>query len=132
MPDNVFRGGPAAGLASVCAVALAAAVLCPRALEAQGLTLRLAPEAHAFRWDEALALNDATFLGGGLSIGFGRYVTLRGAYGAGGTVETAFARAGFLADDGTAPNENDVQVSLFSANVLFRLGDRRIAPVLSR
>ncbi|GMV04066.1 MAG: hypothetical protein AMXMBFR53_03470 [Gemmatimonadota bacterium] len=110
-------------------VALGVAV--PHALAAQGLTLRIAPEANTFRWDDALALEDATFFGGGLSMGFGRYVLLRGAYATAGTMGTSFADAGFLADDGSELDENGVKASLISGSVLFRLGDQRVAPVLA-
>jgi outer membrane protein OmpA-like peptidoglycan-associated protein len=122
-PGLALRG-PLPFIALVSAVAVASPV------SGQGLRLRVAPEATTVRWDDALGLQNATFFGGGLALDFGRYVTLRGTYGTAGTVGTAFARADFAADDGSPLEENQVKTSLFSTSVLFRLGARRVAPLL--
>ena len=110
---------------------VAAAGFPPSSLSAQGLTLRVAPESSTIRWDQAMGLKDGAFLGGGLSMGFGRFVLLKGAYGTAGTLNTAFGRAGFTAADGSSLDENQVKASLVSASVLLRMGNQRVAPVLS-
>jgi outer membrane protein OmpA-like peptidoglycan-associated protein len=115
-------------VASLLAAALGIA---PLALAGQGMTLRVAPDATVVRWGETVGLENAALLGGGLSLGFGRYVTLRGSYGTAGVLDTRFAGVGLLADDGSTLDENEVNTSLFSAGVLFRLGNRRVAPILS-
>ncbi|HSW28638.1 MAG TPA: hypothetical protein VLH75_03995, partial [Longimicrobiales bacterium] len=118
------------GVTRFAAAALAAALLAPAALGAQGLTVRVAPEASAVRWEEKVGIEDATFLGGGLSLGFGRYVTLRGSYRTAGTVGTAFSASGYRPFDSSL-RENRVRASLWSSGVLFRLGAGRVAPVLA-
>ena len=110
--------------------ALAAALLVPTALAGQGLAVRVAPEASAVRWEEKVGIEDATFLGGGLSLGFGRYVTLRGSYRTAGTVGTAFSASGYRPFDSSL-RENRVRASLWSSGVLFRLGAGPVAPVLA-
>lgn len=97
---------------------------------AQGITLRVAPELSGIRWDDETALEDATFIGGGLSLGFGRYVTLRGSYRRAGTLGTEFAEAGYRPFDSSL-RENRVTTSLFSSTVLFRLGGGTVAPVVT-
>lgn len=128
-PTVVPRGArtaklPVGLLAALLGVFLAAAG--PAA--AQGITLRVAPELSGIQWGEGTALEDATFFGGGLSLGFGRYVTLRGSWRRAGTLETAFLDAGYRPFD-SALRENRVSTSLFSSTVLFRLGDGAVAPV---
>ncbi|NJD18371.1 MAG: hypothetical protein FIA95_03690, partial [Gemmatimonadetes bacterium] len=121
----------AVALAAVLAAAsLAGTLLAPSSAGAQGLTVRVAPEASAVRWKKEVGIEDATFLGGGLSLGFGRYVTLSGSYGTAGTLSTAFSASGYRPFDSSL-RENRVRASLYSSRVLFRLGDRRVAPVLA-
>ncbi|MHB1193620.1 MAG: OmpA family protein [Longimicrobiales bacterium] len=126
MPPHTAPLGPTRATAAV----VAAALLAPSALGAQGLTVRVAPEASATRWEEEVGIEDATFLGGGLSLGFGRYVTLRGSYRTAGTVGTAFSASGYRPFDSSL-RENRVRASLYSSGVLFRLGAGRVAPVLA-
>lgn len=108
-------------------LALLAAV--PQA-SAQGITFRVAPELSGIRWDDETALEDATFIGGGISLGFGRYVTLRGSYRRAGTLGTGFAEAGYRPFD-ISLRENRVNTSLFSGTAVFRLGAGAIAPVVT-
>lgn len=116
--------------AGLIVAAAAAGIAVPAHLGAQGLSLRVAPEASAVRWKEEVGLEDATFLGGGLSLGFGRYVTLRGSYRTAGTLGTAFAASGYRPFDSSL-RENRVRASQYTSGVVFRLGERRVAPVLT-
>lgn len=91
----------------------------------QGLTVGVAPEASRIYWDDALGLEDATFFGGEATLGFGRFVLLRGAYGqAGGLTLSPLAGAG---DE----QAGRLDARHFSTDVLFRLGPWRLAPVLA-
>ena len=117
------------GPTRAAAAALAVLLLAPSAIGAQGLTVRIAPEASATRWEKEVGIEDATFLGGGLSLGFGRYVTLRGSYRTAGTVNTAFSASGYRPFDSSL-RENRVRASLYSSGVLFRLGARRVRSAL--
>lgn len=111
-------------------LALLTMLAAPRPAVGQGITLRVAPELSGIQWGEGTALEDATFAGGGLSLGFGRYVTLRGSFRRAGTIGTGFAEAGYRPFDSSLL-ENRVGTSLFSSTVLFRLGGGSIAPVVS-
>lgn len=115
---------------SARAFALLAVLAAASPASGQGISLRVAPEASVMQWGEGTGLEDATFLGGGLSLGFGRYVTLKGSYRRAGTLETNFADAGYRPFDSSLM-ENRVTTSLFSGGVLFRLGGGPFAPVLS-
>ena len=129
-PRGADRRGAAPSRASLAIATLLTLLLpTPRGLHAQGLSVRVASEASAVRWEEEVGMEDAAFLGGGLSLGFGRYVTLRGSYRTAGTLGTAFSASGYRPFDSSL-RENRVKASLWSSGVLLRLGNRRVAPVL--
>lgn len=98
-----------------------------RALDAQGLTARVAPEFASYRWSESVGLSNADMFGGAATLGFGRYVFLRSGYSVAGSVPTSLAASGYGAG---AAEENSVRSSYLSTDVQLRLGNGRIAPVL--
>ncbi len=117
--------GPA--LRSLVLLSLLFIVLTPTDVTAQGLTARVAPEYSHLRWGGDVGLEGADLFGGAVSMGFGRYVGLRAGYKTASDVPTALAATGYGAG---SPEENRVRASLFSTDVLLRLGSGRFAPVL--
>jgi outer membrane protein OmpA-like peptidoglycan-associated protein len=127
-PMCVARAAAGSPVALVAAIVATLPAAWPAA--AQGITLRVAPELATLQWGDETALERPTFIGGGLSLGFGRYVTLRGSWRRAGTLETSFADAGYR-PFGSSLLENRVTTSLLSSTVLFRLGGGNVAPVVT-
>lgn len=113
---------------TACCIGLAvcAVIATPSTSVAQGLTARIAPEVTGIRW-ESVGLDDAYLFGGAASIGFGRYVFLRAAYKKSQDVQTSLASSGYSAPGG----ENEVDATLLSTDVQVRLGNGRVAPILT-
>lgn len=66
-------------IGALVALITALAILPDRA-EAQGLTYSLVPSARWIDWDDDLGFDESRLLGGGINIGFGRYVGLTAFY----------------------------------------------------
>lgn len=94
----------------------------------QGLTVRLAPQASNMRWAPELGLTNGAFYGGGLALGFGRFVSLHGSYRFANALQTSLAQTTY---DGGNAEENLLGAALFSTGVEIRIGDRRLAPVIA-
>lgn len=69
-----------AGITGGVATLALAFTLLPEHAAAQGLTYSLVPSARWIHWDDAVDLDRTRLLGGGLNIGFGRYVGLSAFY----------------------------------------------------
>ncbi len=95
----------------------------------QGLTARVAPEFPAFQWSPSLGFADQDFLGGSASLGFGRYVLLRGSYLSASGMPTALSASGYTGV-GVRMIENSVDASILSAEVQLRLGSGKVAPLV--
>lgn len=97
-------------------------------LEAQGLSVRLAPQASSVRWADDVGLDNGAFYGGGLALGFGRFVSLQGSYRFANALQTSLGTTNY---DGGAAEENMLDAALFSTGVEVRIGNARFAPIVT-
>lgn len=102
----------------ILAAPLLLLALLPGQVEAQGLTYTLVPSARWIDWDDGLDFDRSRLLGGGVTIGFGRYVGL-----------TAFYHQD---DDATPLPGGDLRMELVQAggDVTLAFGTSTIVPVV--
>jgi hypothetical protein len=107
------------------------AVIAVPSVHAQELRYSIAPQAERIQWEDELGLEDANLFGGRFGFTFNKYIGLHGFYLTRSNVRAELSRLPLLDTLGMSLTDQDLDLSMYGADLRFNLGDGPFSPFLT-